>query len=108
MSKENVNADEWATISGAFCAAQGAATDAFAALAEFDSKAPSKGGQKAFDEWRDANEEEHTSLEHATIVAALNYIKAHAAEHRYFERLDATPIKKDVHKLSIVSRRTVN
>jgi hypothetical protein len=86
MSKAKVKVDkEWAIISKAYCGAQVAATDAFAALDAFDSKAPSKGGQSSYNAWRDANEAEREALEHATIVAALNYVMADAAQDQYFD-----------------------
>jgi hypothetical protein len=86
MSKANVKADEWTKISDEFSASQNAAIDAFAALAEFDATAPSEGGQKAYDNWHGLNEEERADLEHATIVAALDYVAAHSAQRKYFER----------------------
>lgn len=101
MSK--VNEDEWTVLSGAFCAAQGAASDAFAALAEFDSKAPS--GQAAYNAWRDANDDERDVLEHATIVAALNYFTAHAAEREYFERLDDMDARAARYETSVTRPR---
>lgn len=103
MSK--AKADEWSTISDAFCAAQNAATDAFAALAEFDATAPSEGGQKAFDKWSDANGEERADLEHATIAAALKYITAHSAQRKYFERLDELDARAARYEASVTRPR---
>jgi hypothetical protein len=86
MSKAKVKVDkEWAIISKAYCGAQVAATDAFAALEAFDSKAPSKGGQKAYNKWRDANDDARYVLERATVIAALNYVMADAAQDQYFD-----------------------
>jgi hypothetical protein len=87
MSKVKTKVDvEWAAISDAFCEAQVAAADAFAALEEFDSKAPATGGQKAYNKWRDANDDVRSELEYATLDAARDYVAAHEAELRYFER----------------------
>jgi hypothetical protein len=86
MSKAKVKVDkEWLVISKAYCESQRAAVEAFAALEEFDSKAPSKGGQKAYDKWRDANDDARCALEHATVVAALNYVMADAVQGQYFD-----------------------
>ena len=86
MAKAKVKVDkEWAVISKAYCEAQNATADAFAALDAFDSKAPSKGGQKAYNKWRDANEEARYELERATLVAARNYVMADIAQDQYFD-----------------------
>jgi len=84
-----VKVDEWATISAAFVDAQFAAADAFAEFEVFKSRAPRKGGQKAYDKWHDANSDEFYALERATVEAALDYVEAHAAECRYFARQEA-------------------
>jgi hypothetical protein len=89
MSKAKVKIDtEWAVISKAYCEAQSAAADAFAALGKFDSKAPSKGGQKAYNKWRDANDDARYELEQATLVAARSYVMADAAQDQYFDDME--------------------
>ena len=87
MTKSKVKVDdEWSKISDTFVDAQFAATEAFAAFEAFQFKAPSKGGQKAYSKWRDANNEEYFSLEYATVIAARDYVIASLAQDRYFER----------------------
>jgi hypothetical protein len=86
MTKAKVKVDkEWAVISKAYCEAQVATADAFAALEKFDSKAPSKGGQKAYNKWRDANEEARYELERATLIAARSYVMAEAVQDQYLD-----------------------
>jgi hypothetical protein len=82
--------DEWSKISGAFVDAQFAATEAFAAFEAFQFKAPSKGGQKAYAKWRDANNDEFFALEYATMTAARDYVISNLAQERYFEREEAS------------------
>ena len=86
MTKSKVKVDkEWAVIKQAYCEAQVATADAFAALVAFDSKAPLKGGQKAYNKWRDANEDARYELEIATLVAARSYVMAEAVQDQYLD-----------------------
>jgi hypothetical protein len=91
---EQLRDPEWSNISDAVCNAELAATDAFVALVAFDSGAPKKGGQKAYDKWRDANNEKRFELEFAALDAARAFVEAHDAQAEYFDREDEIEARK--------------